>query len=131
MAGLTAIADPKLATEGAVRSAPAAVLRQAERLGGREYVRYFRDGEWRSLSWTEFAEKALRVAEGLVAAGIGPGERVALLSPNRVEWLLCDLGIQAAGCVTVPIYPSSRPRTVKHIVSDCDARLLVASGPEL
>jgi long-chain acyl-CoA synthetase len=109
------------------RSAPSAVLEQARRLGDREYLRYHQDGSWQSLTWSQFAERGLRIAEGLVGAGLQPGDRVAMISENRVEWLLCDLGIQAAGCVTVPIYPSSQPRIVRHIVNDSNAKVLVAS----
>jgi len=129
-----AIAEPEADSgqvAGVARSAPAAVLEQARRLGDREYLRFNRDGEWRSLTWAEFAERALRVAEGLVAAGLSAGDRVVLLSENRLEWLLCDLGIQAAGCVTVPVYPSSRPRIVRHIADDSGARMLIASEREL
>jgi long-chain acyl-CoA synthetase len=134
MGVMTAIAEPQHESAelaAVARCAPAAVLEQARRLGGREYVRFQQDGAWHSLSWKEFAERGLRVAEGLVAAGLKPGDRVALLSKNRIEWLLCDLGIQAAGCVTVPIYPSSQPRIVRHIVNDSGARMLIASDREL
>ena len=116
------------ATAGSV---PAAILGQARRLADRTYLRFYRDGSWRSLSWQDFAERALRVAEGLVEAGLQAGDRVALLSENRVDWLVCDLGIQAAGCVTVPIYPSSQPRIVRHIVVDSGSRMLIAASREL
>jgi long-chain acyl-CoA synthetase len=128
---LTAAPERDSPRLGGAQSVPAAVLGQARRLGERTYLRFHQDGDWRTLSWKEFAERGLRVAEGLVAAGAQPGDRVALLSENRVEWLLCDLGILAAGCVTVPVYPSSRPRIVRHIVVDSGARILIAAGREL
>ena len=134
MGVLTAIAEPRHESSelaAVARSVPSAVLEQARRLGDREYLRFHQAGEWQSLTWKEFAERSLRVAEGLVGSGLQPGDRVALLSENRVEWLLCDLGIQAAGCVTVPIYPSSQPRVVRYIVNDSGARMLIASSRAL
>jgi long-chain acyl-CoA synthetase len=110
---------------------PAVILAQAERLGDRDYLRYWRDGRWCSLSWNAFALSARRVAGALVARGLQPGDRVAVLSENRFEWLVCDLGIQLCGCVTVPIYPTLAPRVVREIVEDSGSRLVIVSGPEL
>ena len=138
MVDLAISAAPGPPADGApleARSVPAAILSRAAAQEaaepGREYLRHHRGGAWRSISWGDFAERALRVAEGLVEAGLQPGDAVALLSENRVEWLVCDLGIQAAGCVTVPIYPTTTPRTVRHIVADSGARLVIASTREL
>ena len=131
---LAAIADPVAESPelaAVARSVPSVVFAQARRMGEREYLRHHHEGEWRSVTWAEFAERALRVAEAIVAAGLEPGERVAIISENRIEWLYCDLGIQAAGCVTVPIYPSSQPRVVKHIVTDSGSKVLIASTPAL
>ena len=108
-------------------SIPKVILSRAGRHASREYLRYWDGGAWRSVSWSEAVDNAMRIAAGLVEAGLQPGESVALMAENRVEWLYCDLGIQAAGCVTVPIYPSSQPRVVRHIVTDSAARLAIAS----
>lgn len=106
---------------------PGVFLNRARVLGARDYVHFWRGGEWRTLSWAETAEKVLAVAGALVEAGLRPGDHVALLSENRVEWLYCDLGIQAAGCVTVPIYPTSPPSVVRHIIEDAGALMVIAS----
>src|SRR5438105_120634 len=47
---------------------------------------------WTSLSWADYAKEVRKVARGLVALGIGPGDRVAICGPNRLEWLLADFG---------------------------------------
>ena len=112
-------------------SVPVLLLEKAESYGDRDYLHFWRDGHQQELTWREFAEKARRVAVALVEAGFKPGETVALLSENRVEWLLADLGVQAAGCVTVPIYPSNPPEIVAHIVKDSQARLVIAGSEKL
>ncbi len=112
------------------RSIPAVFLEQARIQGDRTYLHFFRGGEWRTVSWAEIAERAVRVACGLVRAGLKAGDTVALMSPNRPEWLYCDLGIMAAGGITVPIYPTLSPRIVGYIAADSEVRLAIASDDE-
>jgi long-chain acyl-CoA synthetase len=71
------------------------------------------------------------MAAALVAEGVEPGDRVSLMSENRADWILADLGVQAAGAVTVPLYPSLHPRTVRAIVEDSGAVLGIAGTEEL
>src|SRR4051812_49523109 len=61
-------------------------------------------GRWRALSWSATAEAVARVAEALTELGMQRGDRVLLLSRNRREWCIADLGIMAAGGITVPAY---------------------------
>lgn len=60
-------------------------------------------------------------AKGLIAAGVGPGDRVALMSRTRYEWTLLDFAIWSAGGVTVPVYETSSPEQVEWILSDAGA----------
>ncbi|HXI96412.1 MAG TPA: long-chain fatty acid--CoA ligase [Candidatus Acidoferrum sp.] len=115
----------------AAQTIPGVFFEQAARAGEREYLRFFRDGSWQALSWQETAERATRVACGLIAAGLEPGDHVALLSENRVEWLYCDLAILAAGGVTVPIYPSLTAHVAGYIAEDSKARLAIVSNAQL
>ncbi len=71
------------------------------------------------------------LARGLVASGVEPGDRVALMSHTRVEWLLLDLAIVAAGGITVPIYDTSSIDQVRWIVSDSGAALLLVETPAM
>jgi long-chain acyl-CoA synthetase len=73
----------------------------------------------------------MRVASALIEAGLRPGDHVALMSPNRPEWLLCDFAIQAAGGVTVPVYPSLTERVAGYIAEDSKTRLAIASSRDL
>ena len=79
------------------------------------------DGTWVPVTWREFAEHVRAVAAGFIAAGIRPGDRIALMSRTRFEWTVADLAILTAGGVTVPIYPTSSLEQVKWILSDSGA----------
>ncbi|HVC74910.1 MAG TPA: long-chain fatty acid--CoA ligase [Candidatus Micrarchaeaceae archaeon] len=116
------------ASPGAGKTIPAVFFERAKIYGARDYMHYFRDGEWHSLSWAETARRALRVAGGLTQAGLRPGDNVALLSPNRPEWLYCDLGIMAAGGITVPVYPTLTPRVAALIASDSKTHFAIVSN---
>jgi len=90
-------------------------------------LNFKKDGAWHSISTAEMVARARRIALGLFALGIRKGDRVALLSDSRVEWVLADQGCIFAGAITVPIYPTLTPSQVKYIMSDAGARLLIVS----
>ena len=69
----------------------------------------------------------LAVASALVDSGVKAGDHVILMSENRLEWLFCDLGIQAAGAITVPIYPNVSAEIAQRIATDCQANLAIVS----
>ena len=110
-----------------VPTIPGMFFEQARLQGDRPYLRFCKDGEWQTLTWTDTAERATRVACALVQEGLSPGDHVALLSPNRAEWLYCDFGILAAGGVTVPIYPSLLAKAVGYITEDSQAMFGITS----
>jgi long-chain acyl-CoA synthetase len=101
-------------------------FRQAARYRDKTVVRYHDGERWVAVSWARMADLALRVAGHLVEEGVAAGDRVALMSHNRLEWLYCDLAIQAAGAVTVPIYATTAPRTAQLIAQDAGIRLALA-----
>ncbi len=106
-------------------------LRQAERLASRTLFHYHNGGHWREISWTESSELVLRLADRLIREGIVPGDRVAIMAPNCLDWLIADLGIQAAGGVTVPIYPSSSAKMTARIIANSEARLAFVADDSL
>lgn len=83
--------------------------------------------EWQTLTYAQIAAQVKRVALGLQALGIAPGDRVALLSENRPEWVIADLAILSAGAVSVPIYPTLPASQVAYILQDSGAKGVVAS----
>lgn len=129
MTVVVAPADEQVALK--VETIPSVFFEQAKSLGASPYLRFFRDGAWQSLSWAEVAERATRVGCALISAGLRPGEHVALMSPNRVEWIYCDFGILAAGGVTVPIYPSLPPKVAGYIAGDSQTRFAIASDDQM
>ncbi|GAA3106085.1 hypothetical protein GCM10020254_59960 [Streptomyces goshikiensis] len=67
------------------------------------------DGKWQDVTAREFLAEVRAAAKGLIAAGVRPGDRVALISRTRYEWVLFDFAIWSAGGVTVPVYETSSP----------------------
>jgi long-chain acyl-CoA synthetase len=84
------------------------------------------DGRWDDVTAEQFRDQVTALAKGLVAAGIEPGDRVALMSRTRYEWTLADYAIWTAGAVTVPIYETSSAEQVDWILSDSGARAAFA-----
>src|SRR5438105_11770971 len=95
---------------------------QAERLGAKTAVRFKRDGQWQDLSWEQYRADALACAAALADAGVRPGDRVAVLSENRVEWLLADLGLMTAGAVNVPPHTPLSAAQVQLQFADAGVR---------
>jgi long-chain acyl-CoA synthetase len=77
---------------------------------------------WADVTASQFKAEVVAVAKGLVAAGIGVGDRVALMSHTRYEWTLIDYAIWIAGAVTVPVYETSSAEQAEWILSDSGAR---------
>ena len=84
---------------------------------------------WRDVTTAQFRAEVTALAKGLIAAGIGTGDRVALLSRTRYEWTLADYAIWSAGAVGVPIYETSSAEQVEWILTDSGARALIAETP--
>jgi long-chain acyl-CoA synthetase len=80
---------------------------------------------WRDVTCRGFRDAVDALARGLIAAGVRPGDRVALMSKTRYEWTLADYAIWAAGAVTVPIYETSSAEQVGWILSDSAAVAIV------
>jgi long-chain acyl-CoA synthetase len=78
-------------------------------------------GQWQDVTAVQFRDEVYALAKGLIAAGIGPGDRVALMSRTRYEWTLADYAIWTAGAVVVPIYETSSPEQAEWILSDSGA----------
>jgi long-chain acyl-CoA synthetase len=89
------------------------------------------DGKWVSTSTKEFVEKANLVSRGLIALGVEPGEKVALVSGNRVEWNIMDIAIQQIGAIGVPVYPNISTKDYLYIFGDAGIKLCVTGDEEL
>jgi long-chain acyl-CoA synthetase len=101
------------------------VWANAERFGGSIALRRRTDGSWLDVTTREFAGQVLDVAKGLIAAGLRPGDRIALYAATRYEWTLFDFAAWTAGCQTVPIDPAATADDVEWILSDSGACAVV------
>ncbi len=88
-------------------------------------------GDWHSISWSDVARQVAGFAKSLRQLGLQKGDRVMLVSENRPEWCIADLGIMAAGCVTVPTYVTNTERDHQHILDNSDARAVIVSTAKL
>jgi len=82
-----------------------------------------RDGAWTDTSWEVTADLIRETAAGLVDLGVEPGDKVAILSSTRPEWVESDLAIYACGGVAVPIYQSNLPHECGYILSNSESRV--------
>ncbi|MDR0786766.1 MAG: long-chain fatty acid--CoA ligase [Gemmatimonadota bacterium] len=85
--------------------------------------------EWRGIPADEVAARVARIAAGLRALGVQPGERVAILSENRPEWAMVDFAVLALGCIDVPLYATLPPDQLAYILNDSGARTIFVSTP--
>ncbi|HEU5269574.1 MAG TPA: AMP-binding protein, partial [Jatrophihabitans sp.] len=85
---------------------------------------------WTDVTARAFAEQVTAVAQGLLAAGVQRGERVALMSKTRYEWTLFDFAILAVGGVVVPIYETSSAEQVEWILADSETVAVVVESAE-
>ena len=86
-------------------------------------------GRWESIPAERVRADVEALALGLASLGVRRGERVALLSENRVEWAITDLATLGQGAVTVPIYPTLTAPQVRYILENAEARVCVVSSP--
>jgi long-chain acyl-CoA synthetase len=101
----------------------------AERSGGEPaYSDRDDDGPWQTITWAQTRRRALELAAGFIELGLQPGERVALMLPNRVEHVLADLGLVHAGGVPVTFYATLAADQIGYVADDCAARIAVLDG---
>ncbi len=86
-----------------------------------------RDGVYRAISSEEFSEEVRLAAAGLAKLGVRKGDRVALISENRPEWAISDLGILSIGAINVPMYPSLPAVQICDLLNDSEAKVVIVS----
>ena len=106
-------------------------LTRAKQRGDAPFLWAKSGGAWHSISWAETARRVAGFAKALRKMGLEKGDRVMLVSENRPEWCIADLGIMAAGCVTVPTYTTNTQRDHQHIMDNSAARAIIVSTAKL
>jgi len=89
------------------------------------------EGAYQGFSYEEFGKRVKNFALGLASLGVKGGDRVALISVNRPEWPIADLGILSLGATNVPIYPTITPEQIEYILKDSGTKMVIVSTPEL
>ena len=101
---------------------------QAERLGPRVALRFPEHGLYHDISWDSYRRQADQSAAGLVDLGVQPGDRIAILSENRFEWLIADHAILSAGAADVPLHAPLAPAQVAFQVGHSESRGIIVSN---
>jgi len=88
-----------------------------------------RDGEFSTLTWSEYADRAARFASALIDLGVEHGDCVVLMLKNRPEFHIADIGTLLAGATPVSIYNSSAPEQIAYVLTNTNANVIVVDGP--
>lgn len=102
----------------------------AERIATRTAIRQKDFGIWNPVSWQAYFERAALAGHGLRALGLPEGGHVAVLSENRIEWVLTQLGAGLLGAVTVGVYPTSPANEVAYVLGHAEAEIVVCEDQE-
>ncbi|MGI9222616.1 MAG: AMP-dependent synthetase/ligase [Woeseiaceae bacterium] len=105
-------------------------LRKSTERGDEIAMREKDFGIWQSYTWNDYRDRAMEIANGLIAVGLQRGDVVSIQSEDCREWLWSDLGVLLAGGVVNGIYPTYQTRQVEHTLVDSNARFLFAEDEE-
>lgn len=107
---------------------PARLVTQARRRPGSPALLTKSDGEYRAMSWADYAEEVRRAGKALIAQGFSPGQHVCILGFNRAEWVVLDVACMSVGGAPAGIYTTSSPEEVEYILGHCDAPLVLVEN---
>ncbi len=127
--GVQSVTEKRAASDLPYQNAVQMFVDRIKQSGPRQVFRFKADGAWRTASWADWDAASREIAGGLIALGVGLGERACILANTRAEWMYCDVGILMAGAVTVPIYQSNVPHECEYIINDCGAQVVFAEDP--
>ncbi|MEN8234861.1 MAG: AMP-binding protein [Actinomycetota bacterium] len=111
---------------GVVDAIPYLVLANARKLRDEPALLRRAGGEWHATTWGEYGSAVRRTARALIASGIQPGDRVAILSYNTPEWVIFDVAAMAVGAVPVGVYFGSSQAQIADLVERSAARIVLA-----
>jgi len=118
-------------TDDTVTTLSGLFLRSCRTFPKPERMRFKVGADWTRLSTDEVESGVRRLSLGIRELGLGPGDRLAILSENRPEWVMADFAALCAGAVTVPIYTSLLPEQIRFLLEDSGARIVVCSDLDL
>ena len=93
---------------------------------------FYKEGQkYTSMDWAEVQRRVETLASFFLEQGLKPGDRVAILSENRPEWLITDFAALSVGASTVPVYTTLSAPEIRYILSDSSCRWVAVSGKPL
>jgi long-chain acyl-CoA synthetase len=114
-----------------IPSLPRLFFDQASKLAQKPFL-WRKDGDrFSAIRWARVAADVRGMARGLIALGVKPGDRVALIAENRPEWLICDLAIMSVGAITVPAFSTNTAEDNRHVLTHSGARGVIISNPSI
>ncbi len=124
------IIDEVVVAENELINLPSKLLEHAQTRPKDVAMRHKKFGIWREFTWEEYLSKVRSIAFGFYELGVREGDKVAIHSENRPEWVFADLGAQTIGSVSVGIYPTSPAAEVEYLLSHSEASVLVVEDEE-
>ena len=118
------------APDGALKSIPDLLARNATELGGKPAYREKEFGIWQSWSWAEVAEETEALALGLLTLGANPGDHIAIAGRNRPALYWAMMAAQMIGCVPVPLYQDAAAEEIGYALDHSGARFVVVGDQE-
>jgi long-chain acyl-CoA synthetase len=109
---------------------PALFFQQVDRFKDRVALRHKDYGIWNRVTWNEYGQQVRETAAGLLALGVEPGDRVAILGDNRPEWAICHLAAMTAGGSTCGVYPTSSAEEIEYVVGHSESKVLFVENEE-
>ncbi|MEV8266131.1 AMP-binding protein [Microbacterium sp. NPDC076911] len=127
---MSTVANASSPTEPQVTYLPRLLAEAASTIPHHTALRVKKAGIWQDITWSDYRDAAESIAFGLADLGVGEGDRVAIQSENRPEWLFTDVAAAALRAVIVGFYPTNPVAEVTYLLQDSGARVLVAEDQE-
>jgi long-chain acyl-CoA synthetase len=99
-------------------------LRREREFPNEVFLRQPINGEWKTYTWKEAGQECRKIAAAILDMGLKPGDKIALLSKNCAHWIMADIAIMMAGCVSVPLYPTLSASGIQPILEHSESKAI-------
>src|SRR5215831_111549 len=121
------VGDGKTPASASISTLPGLLLHSADQYRKADAFKFKRNGQWTDVSRGEFLLRVEELFFGLRLLGLKRGDRVAIVSENRLEWAIGDYAVLCAGGVTVPVYPTLSTKQIEVLFRDCEPQIVFVS----
>lgn len=113
------------------KSIPEIFFETAKKYPNKQALLYKKEGVYFPITYKELSKKITIFSRKLQDLGVGKGDKVAILSENRPEWVISDISIMATGAIVVPLHTTFNPKAVGGVLNHCQAKILIVSNSNL